>query len=59
MNFPIKIVFRNILRNRRLRSLMTGSAIAAGAIALLLFGGYIRYIFAGLETPLPSRAADI
>ena len=49
MNFPIKIVFRNILRNRR-RSLMTGSAIAAGAMALLLFGGYIRYIFAGLET---------
>jgi len=49
MNFPIKIVFRNILRNRR-RSLMTGSAIAAGAMALLLFGGYTRYIFAGLET---------
>lgn len=49
MNFPIKIVFRNILRNRR-RSFMTGSAIAAGAMALLLFGGYIRYIFAGLET---------
>ena len=49
MNFPIKIVFCNILRNRR-RSLMTGSAIAAGAMALLLFGGYIRYIFAGLET---------
>src|SRR5579872_7039831 len=49
MNFLIKIVFRNILRNRR-RSLMTGSAIAAGAMALLLFGGYTRYIFAGLET---------
>ena len=49
MNFPFKIVFRNILRNRR-RSLMTGSAIAAGAMALLLFGGYTRYIFAGLET---------
>lgn len=49
MNFLAKVVFRNILRNRR-RSLMTGSAIAAGAMALLLFGGYIRYIFAGLET---------
>ena len=49
MRFPAKIVFRNILRNRR-RSLMTGSAVAAGAMAMLLFGGYVAYIFAGLET---------
>jgi len=49
MNFLAKIVFRNILRNRR-RSLMTGSAVAAGAMAMLLFGGYVAYIFAGLET---------
>jgi putative ABC transport system permease protein len=43
------IASRNILRNRR-RSLMTGSAVAAGALATLLFGGYVSYIFAGLET---------
>ena len=49
MSFLWKIIFRNILRNRR-RSLMTGSAVAAGAMALLLFGGYTRYIFAALET---------
>ncbi len=49
MSFLAKIVFRNILRNRR-RSLMTGSAVAAGAMAMLLFGGYVSYIFAGLET---------
>ena len=49
MSFLWKIIFRNILRNRR-RSLMTGSAVAAGAMAMLLFGGYVRYIFAGLET---------
>ena len=49
MNFLTKIVSRNILRNRR-RSLMTGSAVAAGAMAMLLFGGYVAYIFAGLET---------
>ena len=49
MNFLWKIIFRNILRNRR-RSLMTGSAVAAGAMAMLLFGGYIGYIFAGLQT---------
>ena len=45
----LKIVSRNILRNRR-RSIMTGSAVAAGSLALLLFGGFTRYIFAGLET---------
>ena len=49
MSFLTKIVFRNILRNRR-RSLMTGSAVAAGALAMLLFGGYVGYIFAGLQT---------
>ena len=32
-----KIAFRNILRNRR-RSLMTGSAVAVGTLAMLLFG---------------------
>jgi putative ABC transport system permease protein len=45
----LKIAFRNILRNRR-RSAMTGSAIAVGAVAMLLFGGFISFIFAGLET---------
>jgi putative ABC transport system permease protein len=54
MNFLTKIVFRNILRNRR-RSLMTGSAVAAGAMAMLLFGGYVSYIFAGLETGSVQR----
>jgi putative ABC transport system permease protein len=49
MNLLLKIVLRNILRNRR-RSIMTGSAVAAGSLALLLFGGFTRYIFAGLET---------
>ena len=49
MKLLFKIVLRNILRNRR-RSIMTGSAVAAGSLALLLFGGFTRYIFAGLET---------
>ena len=49
MNLLFKIVLRNILRNRR-RSIMTGSAIAAGSLALLLFGGFTSYIFSGLET---------
>lgn len=49
MSLLFKIVLRNIRRNRR-RSIMTGSAVAAGSLALLLFGGFTRYIFAGLET---------
>src|SRR5512142_3359645 len=44
-----KIAFRNILRNGR-RSLMTASAIAVGAIALILFGEYNDFAFLGLQT---------
>ena len=44
-----KIALRNILRNAR-RSLMTASAIAVGAIAMILFGEYIAFIMVGLET---------
>ena len=53
-----KIAFRNILRNRR-RSLMTGSAVAVGAMAMLLFGGYISYIFAAFETGLVQRIGHL
>jgi len=44
----LKIAVRNILRNRR-RSAMTASAIAVGAVAMLLFGGFMAYIVTGLE----------
>jgi putative ABC transport system permease protein len=53
-----KIAFRNILRNRR-RSLMTGSAIAVGAMAMLIFGGFISYIFAASETGLVQRIGHL
>ena len=45
----LKIAFRNILRNGR-RSLMTASAIAVGAIAMILFGEYVSFIMLGLES---------
>jgi putative ABC transport system permease protein len=45
----IKIAFRNIVRNSR-RSLMTASAIAVGAIALILFGEYNAFTRVGLQT---------
>ena len=54
MTLLFKVVLRNIFRNRR-RSIMTGSAVAAGSLALLLFGGFTRYIFAGLETGAVQR----
>ncbi|GIL41736.1 ABC transporter permease [Roseiterribacter gracilis] len=54
----LQIAFRNILRNRR-RSLMTGSAVAAGAAAMLLFGGFAAYIFAGLETNNVQRVGHL
>jgi putative ABC transport system permease protein len=44
-----KIAFRNLLRNSR-RSFMTASAIAVGAIALVLFGEYNDFAFLGLQT---------
>jgi len=53
-----RIAFRNLLRNRR-RSLMTGSAVAAGALAMLLFGGFASYIFSGLETSNVQRIGHL
>ncbi len=58
MKLLLKIAYRNMLRNLR-RSLMTGSAVAAGALALLLFGGFAAYIFAGLETNNVQRIGHL
>jgi putative ABC transport system permease protein len=58
MRLLLRIALRNILRNRR-RSLMTGSAVAAGALATLLFGGFAFYIFAGLETNNVQRIGHL
>src|SRR5207244_1120704 len=38
---------------------MTGSAVAAGALAMLLFGGFVSYIFAGLETNNVQRIGHL
>jgi putative ABC transport system permease protein len=58
MNLLFKTAARNILRNAR-RSLMTGSAVAAGALAMMLFGGFAGYIFAGLETVNVQRVGHL
>lgn len=58
MRLVLKTAARNILRNSR-RSFMTGSAVAAGALALTLFGGFVSYIFAGLETSNVQRVGHL
>ena len=58
MNLLFKTAARNILRNAR-RSVMTGSAVAAGALAMMLFGGFVSYIFAGLETTNVQRVGHV
>ena len=58
MNLLFKTALRNILRNAR-RSFMTGSAVAAGAAAMMLFGGFVAYIFAGLETSNVQRIGHL
>jgi putative ABC transport system permease protein len=44
-----KIAFRNIFRNSR-RSLMSMSTVAVGAVASLVFGAFMVYVFYGLQT---------
>lgn len=53
-----KIAFRNILRNGR-RSAMTASAIAVGAIAMILFGEYNDFAFLGLETQAVTASGHL
>ncbi|MGD0960664.1 MAG: FtsX-like permease family protein [Methylomonas sp.] len=58
MTLFFKIAFRNILRNRR-RSAMTGSAVAVGALALLVYGSFTTYLFSGFETHLVQRIGHL
>ncbi|HJU24939.1 MAG TPA: FtsX-like permease family protein [Casimicrobiaceae bacterium] len=58
MSLLLKTAARNIVRNAR-RSFMTGSAVAAGALAMTLFGGFVSYIFAGLETSNVQRVGHL
>ncbi len=54
----LKIAFRNILRNRR-RSMMTLLAIAVGAVGIVLFGEFVRFVTAGLETSAVDKVGHL
>lgn len=53
-----KLAFRNILRNRR-RSVMSIGAIAVGAIAMVLFGGFVSGVILGLQTDTVRRTGHL
>jgi len=53
-----KIAFRNVLRNRR-RSAMTLLAIAVGVIGIVLFGDFVRFVTAGLETNAVDKVGHL
>jgi len=53
-----RLAFRNISRNRR-RSLMTAALVAMGSLALLVFGGFVTNIFAGLETGIVQNGGHL
>jgi putative ABC transport system permease protein len=54
----LKIAFRNVLRNRR-RSAMTLLAIAVGVIGIVLFGDFVRFVTAGLETNAVDKVGHL
>src|SRR5580658_9187429 len=54
----LKIAFRNILRNTR-RSILTGSAITVGTVALLVFGGLTAYLILSQLTITVQRLGHL
>lgn len=58
MNNNIKIAFRNTLRNKR-RTIFSILTIAIGAIASLLFGGFISSFYYNVQTQIIRQSGNI
>jgi putative ABC transport system permease protein len=49
---------RNIFRNRR-RSIMTLTTVCVGAVAILIFGGFMNYMVLGYQTSTVERTGHL
>ena len=58
MKNSIKIAFRNTLRNKR-RTILSVLTIAMGAIASLLFGGFISSFYYNVQTQIARQSGHI
>ena len=48
MRLYMKLAIRNVFRNRR-RTLITLAAMAFGATSIILFGGFVNFMFVGVR----------
>ena len=59
MRLYLRLALRNVFRNRR-RSAITLAAIAFGAAAIILFGGFVHFIYEGVrEQTIRSQLGHI
>ncbi len=59
MTLYVKLAIRNVFRNRR-RTLITLAAMAFGAAAVILFGGFVNFIYVGVrENTIRSQIGHI
>ncbi len=59
MTLYLKLAIRNVFRNRR-RTLITLSAMGFGAAAIIVFGGFVNFIYIGVrESTIRSQVGHI
>ncbi len=59
MRLYVRLAIRNVFRNRR-RTLITLAAMSFGATSIILFGGFVNFIFVGVrENTIRSQVGHI
>ncbi len=59
MPLHLKLALRNVFRNRR-RTSITLAAMAFGAASIILFGGFVNYMYVGVrENTIRSQVGHI